>query len=313
MNKQVTVSENQLRKIVKECIGKMSQNRLNEEKGEFNIRVGSGGGYYGGAPIFQYDGETYEFHPSGWDFETNSQMEAAAIMSSSKRDFWNDKQLYEIPINDNLSEYDLECGAYWMTGGNVMWRFGGDENLTVGWDEAHEQVTDACRDHLMECWNTSSNFHELIENLVAKKEDFMWDLYEDCTDLFDYEEDEEGNNENEGDNEELMENRKLRSIIKECVKKALNENEAGFNFKEGDKVVLHHPKRGDLNGIISDYDFSPTTFEPQYDIELEDGKTMICIPEKYIELVEPSSEDEYKGRMENNKFMHHIANLEECK
>ena len=93
----------------------------------------------------------------------------------------------------------------------------------------------------------------------------------------------------------------LHNLITESVKRILNEDSA-FKFREGDKVIVHS-KKGDFEGEISDFDYSVTTFEKQYDVETPDGHTTIGVPENAIELIERGTDEAFQKKRDYNKWI----------
>lgn len=60
------------------------------------------------------------------------------------------------------------------------------------------------------------------------------------------------------------------------------------NLQTGDNVVVH-TKKGDINGVIEDFDWNDMTFEETCDVKFTDEtgktKTLICCPLSKIEKV----------------------------
>ncbi len=92
----------------------------------------------------------------------------------------------------------------------------------------------------------------------------------------------------------------IKQLVLESLKRVLNE-EYGFKFREGDKVIVHSKKNGDFEGTIDNYDYSMTTYLPTYDIETSDGKSVIGVPESAIELISQGDDETYKKLLARNK------------
>lgn len=92
----------------------------------------------------------------------------------------------------------------------------------------------------------------------------------------------------------------IKQLVLESLKRVLNE-EYGFKFREGDKVIVHSKKNGDFEGTIDNYDYSMTTYLPNYDIETSDGRTVIGVPESAIELISQGDDETYKKLLSRNK------------
>lgn len=86
-----------------------------------------------------------------------------------------------------------------------------------------------------------------------------------------------------------------------------NIKDKNFKFHEGDKVTfLSNKEGGEIEGIISDYDYHMMTWKPSYSIDyIKDGKTWtaIGVPEDKITLITPASNDEYLKRFNQNKMI----------
>lgn len=181
-----------------------------------NIRFGSGGGYYGGSPnIHVYTGKNgkliYEFSQPGWDFETESQFEAATLISGSK--FATASELKDVPFVEPSSK-DWEEGAYWLTGGNRMWRFHEDEYFTGKWDNDYKAVTSFIQTELKPKIQQCKTMFDLIQVISKEKDNIMQAFYDEFSDLFDYsDEDDDSFNESS-----LMKNwkKKIEKNLKSC-------------------------------------------------------------------------------------------------
>jgi hypothetical protein len=137
------------------------------------IYVGSGGGYYGGSAILTVrieDGKTnYEFSPSGWDFDTDSQLEAAAICASSNDSFMKEieqSELNTVEISEVTND-DLINALYWLTGGNSEWYHGYWAENGVEWNDEAINLLLEDKDiieYINNAISASKNFTELILN-----------------------------------------------------------------------------------------------------------------------------------------------------
>ena len=201
MKKVIRLTESDLHRIVRKSVNRIlresngrRRHRLTED-----IYVGRGGGYYGNSPIFtvRMDDDSnmptsYEFSPAGWDFDTESQLEAAAICASSNKDFLQqimNSELNQLPVAP-ASDEDKGEALYWLTGGNVEWNHGYWAENGAEWSEA-EEVLLADND-IMEMLNnaisSSNNFCELVMNL--RKGEYM--VYAaDVVPTHEYDEDED--------------------------------------------------------------------------------------------------------------------------
>lgn len=140
------------------------------------IYVGSGGGYYGGSAILtvrtEDDITTYEFSPSGWDFDTNSQLEAAAICASANNSFLkeiSESQLDTLPISD-ISEDDINEALFWLTGGNAQWYHGYWSEEGIEWGKEVLERLNADEEiigYIKNAVSSSKNFAELVTNIRA--------------------------------------------------------------------------------------------------------------------------------------------------
>lgn len=86
-----------------------------------------------------------------------------------------------------------------------------------------------------------------------------------------------------------------------------NIKDKNFKFHEGDKITfLSNKEGGEIEGIISDYDYHMMTWKPSYSIDyIKDGKTWtaIGVPEDKITLITPASNDEYLKKFNQNKMI----------
>lgn len=210
-------NESRLNRIVRESINKISNEsrQINE-----TIYVGSGGGYYGGSAILTVDNDEgqieYRFRPSGWDFDTTSQLEAAALCSGANNSFMklmSESELTTLPV-DTPTDDDKREALYWLTGGNAEWQHGyWIENYDIQWNDAVEifMQDNEFVGLIDNAVSNSNNFYELVVNLKNNN----WMLYAE-EDLSDYER-------YDDDMEESVNREKLRSIVKENVKRMLSE------------------------------------------------------------------------------------------
>lgn len=141
-----------------------------------DIYVGEGGGYYGGSPIFSVkmdeDGTPvkYTFSPPGWDFDTPSQLEAAAVCASANRGFieqMGDSELTTLPVVP-VDDEDKREALYWLTGGNAEWNHGfWSDEFDIRWDEAVELLMedDDIMNMLDDAIDNSDSFYDLVINL----------------------------------------------------------------------------------------------------------------------------------------------------
>lgn len=138
------------------------------------IYVGEGGGYYGGSAILTVreneDRLRYEFRPSGWDFDTYSQLEAASICASADEGFMDKlmkSKLTSLPL-DEASDSDINEALYWLTGGNREWFHGYWAEECIKWDD---DVLDRLKGDseimgsLNKAISSASNFAELVSEL----------------------------------------------------------------------------------------------------------------------------------------------------
>lgn len=124
------------------------------------VSIGKGGGYYGGSAIFYVDKNKdtgayeYSFYPSGWDFSTGSQLEAAAILISSNPELYQNEELKKVEFVEP-DDSDIEYALYWLTGGNSIWRFGSDEELLKSWEDVKEEIIrtygETLKDNISNC------------------------------------------------------------------------------------------------------------------------------------------------------------------
>ena len=229
-------NESKLNRIVRESINKISNEsrQINE-----TIYVGSGGGCYGGSAILTVDNDEgqieYRFRPSGWDFDTTSQLEAAALCSGANNSFMklmSESELTTLPV-DTPTDDDKREALYWLTGGNAEWQHGyWIENYDIQWNDAVEifMQDNEFVGLIDNAVSNSNNFYELVVNLKNNN----WMLYAE-EDLSDYER-------YDDDMEESVNREKLRSLVKENVKRMLSEG-GDFLMQHDDGEYVTTSKR----------------------------------------------------------------------
>lgn len=178
MKQRIRLTESDLHRIVKNSVKRIleKRQRLTED-----IYVGNSGGYYGYGSIFKVEMDengtpaNYVFSPQGWDFETTSQLEAAAICASANASFLKEiknSELTQLPVA-LVTDEDISNALFWLTGGNRAWDYGYWSEHGVSWSEAEPLLLED--DDLMELLNdaisASNNFYELVVNL--KNDDFI--------------------------------------------------------------------------------------------------------------------------------------------
>ena len=194
-NSKVTLTMKQLKKLVKENIANADS---------IDIRLGSGGGYYGGKSNIHIhatdegDREAgwdliYEFSQPGWDFETTYQLEAAAVIAGSK--FWKDEQLAEVPAEKENLDQQWADAAYWCSGGNALWKFGQDEDFVGNWNESKDEVEKLFRERYEKDVLACSNLLEIVAVMKKAKDNFLTVLYDECPELWDYDDYADGDEE----------------------------------------------------------------------------------------------------------------------
>lgn len=185
MKQRIRLTESDLHRIVNASVKRVlreSAHRTISKKQRLteNIYVGNGGGYYGGSAIFTVKMEggiptSYEFSPQGWDFDTKSQLEAAAVCASANKAFleqMKNSELTQLPVVPP-TEHDKVEALYWLTGGNSEWNHGYWAEGGADWEEAKEMLlNDADIMGLLDdAISNSRNFYELVINL--KKGEYM--------------------------------------------------------------------------------------------------------------------------------------------
>lgn len=178
--KLIRLTESDLHKIVKESVNRVlkeSAHRTISKKQRLteDIYVGNGGGYYGSSAIFtvRMEGDTptsYEFSPQGWDFDTKSQLEAAAVCAGANNSFFEEmknSELTQLPVVPPTEQDKVEA-LYWLTGGNSEWCHGYWAEGGADWEEAKEiLLNDAdIMGLLNDAISNSRNFYELVINLT---------------------------------------------------------------------------------------------------------------------------------------------------
>lgn len=170
--------ENRIRGLVHEAVKSVlrENNYRNRYRLAEDIHVGSGGGYYGGSPIFSVktsaDGTPvkYTFSPPGWDFDTESQLEAAAVCASANREFieqMGNSELTTLPVVP-VDDEDKREALYWLTGGNAEWNHGfWRVEFDIRWDEAVELLMEDydIMKMLDDAIDNSDSFYDLVINL----------------------------------------------------------------------------------------------------------------------------------------------------
>ena len=138
------------------------------------IYVGSGGGYYGTSAILtvrtENDVTNYQFSPSGWDFDTDIQLKAAAICASSNDTFMKEimsSKLNTLPVVQPTKD-DIREALFWLTGGNAEWYHGYWAEKGIEW--GNEVVDRLFEDEdimtiINDAVSSSNNFAELVEKL----------------------------------------------------------------------------------------------------------------------------------------------------
>lgn len=195
-NSKVTLTMKQLKKLVKENIA---------DADSIDIRLGSGGGYYGGKSNIHIhaadEGDreagwdlTYEFSQPGWDFETTYQLEAAALIASTTK-FWKDEQLAKVPAEKENLDQQWADAAYWCSGGNPLWKFGQDEDFVGNWDESKDEVASLFRSRYEKDILACSNLLEIVAVMKKAKDEFLTILYDECPELWDYDDYADGDEE----------------------------------------------------------------------------------------------------------------------
>lgn len=164
--------------------------------------IGEGGGYYGGSAILTVratdDKTTYEFRPSGWDFDTESQLEAAALCATSNDSFLKeitDSKLNTLPLV-KATEDDIINALFWLTGGNAEWFHGYWTEKGIDWWNNDEVKKLLCDDddimnYINDAISQSNNFVELILKLKEAKSSIFICAADVLAELEQYEEDEE--------------------------------------------------------------------------------------------------------------------------
>ena len=220
MKQTIKLKESQLRRMIMKALNEKLY--LTED-----ICIGKGGGYYGGSPIFRVcvdngNGTDYLFSPPGWDFDTQSQLEAAAICCHSNKSFLsellNSPELNELPVAMPSDNDKIEA-LYWLTGGNAEWNHGYWSEHGCKWDDETIKLLMGDSDiigMLDNAVNSSNSFAELVSHL--REVEYM--LYANDILPLQYDDDEKGYDE-EGAQGQLQES-KLRAIIKEGIQKVLN-------------------------------------------------------------------------------------------
>lgn len=174
----IRLTERRLRGIVHEAVKRVlrESNHRNRYRLVEDIYVGDGGGYYGGSPIFSVktsaDGTPiqYTFSPPGWDFETESQLEAAAVCASANKSFleeMGESELTSLPVTPP-SDDDKREALFWLTGGNTEWNHGFWANeYGIKWDEAVELLMEDydIMKMLDDAISNSRSFYDLVMNL----------------------------------------------------------------------------------------------------------------------------------------------------
>ena len=218
MKQTIKLKESQLRRMIMKALNEKLC--LTED-----ILIGKGGGYYGGSPIFRVcvengNGTEYLFSPPGWDFETQSQLEAAAICCHSNKSFLsellNSPELNQLPVAMPSDNDKIEA-LYWLTGGNAEWDHGYWAEHRCEWNDETIKLLMGDSDiigMLDKAVSGSNSFAELVSHL--REGEYM--LY--ANDILPLQYDDE-----EGVQEQLQESKKLRAIIKEGIKKVLSESE----------------------------------------------------------------------------------------
>jgi hypothetical protein len=216
MKQTIKLKESQLRRMIMKALNEKLY--LTED-----ICIGKGGGYYGGSPIFRIcvengNGTEYLFSPPGWDFDTQSQLEAAAICCHSNKSFLsellNSPELNQLPVVTPSDNDKIEA-LYWLTGGNVEWNHGYWSEHGCKWNDETIKLLMGDADiigMLDNAVSASKSFAELVSHL--REGEYM--VY--ANDILPLQYDDE-----EGTQEQLQESKKLRAIIKESIKKVLNE------------------------------------------------------------------------------------------
>lgn len=216
MKQTIKLKESQLRRMIMKALNEKLY--LTED-----ICIGKGGGYYGGSPIFRVcvdngNGTEYLFSPPGWDFNTQSQLEAAAICCHSNKSFLsellNSPELNELPVAMPSDNDKIEA-LYWLTGGNAEWNHGYWSEHGCKWDDETIKLLMSDSDiigMLDNAVNSSNSFAELVSHLGEGE--YM--LY--ANDILPLQYDEE-------DAQEQLQESKLRAIIKESIQKVLNESD----------------------------------------------------------------------------------------
>lgn len=174
----IRLTEGRLRSVVHEAVKRVlrENNYRNRHRLVEDIYVGSGGGYYGGSPIFSVktsaDGTPieYTFSPPGWDFDTESQLEAAAVCASANKSFlkeMGESELTSLPVAP-VDDEDKRKALFWLTGGNAEWNHGfwADE-YDINWDEAVELLMEDydIMKMLDDAISNSESFYDLVMNL----------------------------------------------------------------------------------------------------------------------------------------------------
>lgn len=223
MKQTIKLKESQLRRMIMKALNEKLY--LTED-----ICIGKGGGYYGDSPIFRVcvdngNGTYYLFSPPGWDFDTQSQLEAAAICCHSNKSFLsellNSPELNQLPVVTPSDNDKIEA-LYWLTGGNVEWTYGYWSEHGCKWNDETIKLLMGDADiigMLDNAVSSSKSFAELVSHL--REGEYM--VY--ANDILPLQYDDE-----EGAQEPLQES-KLRAIIKEGIQKVLNE-EYGVDIKD---------------------------------------------------------------------------------
>jgi len=152
--------------------------RESEDRGRIDIHLGRGN-------VHIYEDKTginYSFAQPGWYFDTTSQLEAAALLAGSK--FSDEPELDNVPFTPPTDD-DWEEAAYWISGGNRMWRFHDDENFIGVWRDACKPVTELFKKELSPKISGCNSLLDLVSAMDGVKEDFYEIMYEELPELWD--------------------------------------------------------------------------------------------------------------------------------
>ena len=132
------------------------------------------------------DGYHFDFHPDGWDFDTEDIAEGCCVMAGSRYKY-NDK-IRQLPKIDGAS-IDVEKSIYWLTGGNSMWRFGDMiEGFSGNWNDAKAELVKEMGSEVMEQFNDAKTLGNLMDSFA--NDDYVQVMYETLGDnhpeWFDY-------------------------------------------------------------------------------------------------------------------------------